>query len=99
MRRGISEATQAHHRAHAQEQLHRGDQPRGLERHQQQGGVLPMKMFYVSVWLEQDKDNDEPNYKYVRFTKQRYSTAHTRLTNEAIKKFRDWGRITVEVQG
>jgi len=31
-----------HHRAHAQEQLHRGDQPRGLEGYQQQGRVLPM---------------------------------------------------------
>jgi len=55
-----------------------------------------MKMFYVSVWLEQDKDNAEPNYKYVRFTVQPLLTAHKRLTNEAMKKFKGWGRVIVE---
>lgn len=55
-------------------------------------------MYYVSVWLEQDKDNPEPNYQYVRFSRQDVSTVHTRLTNEAMKKFRDWGHIEVETK-
>jgi hypothetical protein len=59
-------------------------------------GDFEMKMFYVSVWLEQDKDNAEPNYKYVRFTVQPLPTAHKRLTNEAMKKFKGWGRVVVE---
>jgi hypothetical protein len=57
-----------------------------------------MNMYYVSVWLEQDKDSPEPNYQYVRFSRQNVDTAHKRLTNEAMKKFPNWGQINVEIQ-
>ena len=54
-----------------------------------------MRMFVVSVWREQVRDNAEPTFKYVRFTVQSPETAHKRLTNEAMKKFKGWGRIEV----
>ena len=54
-----------------------------------------MKMFVVSVWMEQVRDGAEPTFKYVRFSVQPSKTVHKRLTNEAMKKFGGWGRIEV----